>query len=359
MLSEEYRRPWKVWPSAVWARRAVGFLVLVLFFVSMFYALDRGSSRQLITLLLNQKFPFEIVLLEGAAGFSGSERGRLEQARAQGTSLGMFLLTGVNIADARTFFLSYFSPPPQGPAWLSWAYHPDDPEQEGPILEPFDQEPKPPSLVSPGHPDPKKVLVGIYHTHNSESYSGDGGNEHESGINGDVVKVGAALAKALENKQIGAVHSERIHDAQDFMKSYGESVKTAQALLEDYPTIKILLDIHRDGVPPGISKSTVNIGGREVSKVLIVIGKKNPDWEKNEEMARELIEIATKKYPGLFVPAISYASDARYNQHLSEGALLLEFGSQQNTLKEAEGTADLVADVLVEWLKQQVLGVKW
>ena len=317
----------------------------------MLYALDRGSSRQLVSLLMKQKFPLEIILLEGAAGLSQPERDRVEQTRTQGASLGMFMLTGVNMADARTFFLSYFSPPPQGPAWLGWAYHPDDPEQEGPILEPLDQNPKSPSLVSPVHPDPKKVLVGIYHTHNSESYSGDGGNEHESGINGDVVKVGAALAKALENKQIGAVHSERIHDAQDFMKAYSESVNTGKALLEDYPTIKMLLDIHRDGVPPGISKSTVNIGGREVSKVLIVIGKKNPDWEKNEAMARELIEIATKKYPGLFVPAISYASDARYNQHLSEGALLLEFGSQQNTLKEAEGTADLVADVLADWLR--------
>lgn len=357
MLNEHYRhRTWKLWPSGIWPRRLAGFLVIMLFVFSMLYALNHGSSRYLTSLLLKQKFPLEVILLEGGAGFSQPERERLEQSRAQGVSLGMFLLTGVNIADARTFFLSYFSPPPQGPAWLGWAYHPDDPEQEGPIiLEPLDEEIKPPSISSPQHQDPDKVLVGIYHTHNSESYSGDGGSDHETDSNGEVVQVGAALAKALEKKGIGAVHSERRHDTPDFMKAYGVSVNTGKALLADYPTIKLLLDIHRDGVPPGISKSTVTIGGREVSKVLIVIGKKNPQWQKNEALAQELIEQANKKYPGLFVPVISYAADARYNQHLSEGGLLLEFGSQQNTLQEAEGSAELVADVLAEWLKSKEL----
>lgn len=356
MLNEHYRhRAWKFWPSGIWPRRLAGFLVFMLFILSMLYALNHGSSRYLTSLLLKQKFPLEVILIEGAAGFSQPERERLEQSRAQGISLGMFLLTGVNIADARTFFLSYFSPPPQGPAWLGWAYHPDDPEQEGPILEPLDQNSKSPSLVSPAHPDPNTVLVGIYHTHSSESYSGDGGSEHDEGKNGEVVKVGAALAKALETRHIGAVQSERIHDYPVFMKAYSESVKTGQALLEDYPTIQFLLDIHRDGVPPGISKSTVTIGGREVSKVLIVIGKKNPQWQKNEALAQGLIEQANKKYPGLFMPMISYAADARYNQHLSEGGLLLEFGSQKNTLQEAQGSAELVADVLAEWLKSKEL----
>lgn len=84
---------------------------------------------------------------------------------------------------------------------------------------------------------------------------------------------------------------------------------------------------------------------------MIVIGQKNPHWKKNLEVAEGLISIAENKYPGLFDTRIRYASDARYNQHLADGALLLEIGSQLNTLEEANGAAEALADVLADWLK--------
>jgi stage II sporulation protein P len=94
------------------------------------------------------------------------------------------------------------------------------------------------------------------------------------------------------------------------------------------------------------------VKGKRVSRVLVVIGKKNSHWQKNEALAKELLEIGEKKYPGLFMPNISYAADARYNQHLSDGALLLEFGTQLNTLAEANGAAEAVAEVLADYLKK-------
>lgn len=359
MLREDFyhrqTKNYRVWTFKEWLRGFFLGVVSLLIILGLAYALRSGSSHQFVHFLTQQSFPFEAILLEGAPGYSQPERSRLNLVRHQGAAVSMFLLTGVNISDPRTFFLSYFSPPPQGPVWLGWAYNPDDPEFEGPILEPIDpQIPENSESLNPPPPEPagrKEVVVGIYNTHNSESYAGNGGPDRLQGENGDIVTVGATLKQALEQKGVGVVHDKKIHDAVDFMKSYSESIKTATQLIKDYPSIKILLDIHRDGLPPGFPKSTITVNDRKICKVLVVIGKKNPHWEKNEALAKELMAIGETKYPGLFKPNISYAADARYNQHLSEGGLLLEFGSQHNTLDEANGAAEAVAEVLAEWLK--------
>lgn len=333
-------------------------LMSILIVMGLVYAIKSGSSRQLVGLLVQQSFPFESIVMEGIPGYSQPERARLDLTRNQGAAVGMFLLTGVNVADPRTFFLSYYSPPSQGPVWLGWAYNPKDPEFEGPILEPIENSAPKPSENTPVNPPPvpvagaKEILVGIYNTHNSECYTGDGGPERRQGKNGDVVTVGETLKKALEQKGIGAVHSLQIHDAVDFMKAYGSSVKTATQMIQDYPNMKVIIDLHRDGFPPGVPKSTVMVKGQKVSQILVVIGKKNPHWQKNEGLAKELMALGERKYPGLFASNISYADDARYNQHLSEGSLLLEFGSQLNTLAEANGAAEAVAEILADYLKK-------
>ena len=344
-----------IWKVKEWVRGLFLGSLCTMIIVGFIYAIHSGSSRQLVGFLTQQSFPFEAILMEGAPGYSQPERARLDLIRNQGASVGMFLLTGVNIADPRTFFLGYFSPPPQGPIWLGWAYNPDDPEFEGPILEPIESETQKPGSEDVMPPAPsleaKEIIVGIYNTHNSESYSGDGGPERETGENGDVVTVGETLKKALEQNGIGAAHSLQIHDAVDFMKSYSYSVKTATKMTRDYPNMKVLIDIHRDGFPAGVPKRTITVRGKKVSQVLVIIGKMNPHWQTNEKLAKELMALAEIKYPGLFSRNISYAEIARYNQHLSNGGLLLEFGSQFNTLDEADGAAELVAEILADYLK--------
>ncbi|MDA8221501.1 stage II sporulation protein P [Desulfosporosinus sp.] len=362
MLREDFyhrqKKHFRIWTFNEWMRGFMLGAVSLLVILGLGYALRSGSSHQFVHFLTQQSFPFEAILLEGIPGFSQPERDRMDLTRHQGAAVSMFLLTGVNISDPRTFFLGYYSHSAQGPVWLGWAYNPDDPEFEGPILEPINgQNPKgneSPNPSSPAVPGDGKVVVGVYNTHNSESYAGKGGPDRVQGENGDIVTVGETLKKALEKNGIGAVHDAKIHDAVDFMKAYSESVKTATQLIKDYPSIKILLDVHRDGLPPGFSKSTVKVNGLETSKVLFVIGKKNPHWQKNEALAKELMAIGEKKYPGLFVSNISYAADARYNQHLSDGGLLLEFGSQYNTLDESNRAAEAFAEVLAEWLEEEV-----
>lgn len=353
LLHQDYyhrqKKHFRSWKVKEWMRGFLLALVSIIIILSLTYALKSGSTSLLIRFLTQQSFPFEAILMEGIPGFSQPERARLDLTRNQGAAVGMFLLTGVNIADPRTFFLGYFSPPSQGPVWLGWAYNPSDPEHEGPILEPIEPQ-KPGTSSTVLVPGAKEISVGIYHTHNSECYAGDGGPDHRFGENGDIVKVGETLKEAIEQQGIAAIHSLQIHDAEDYMKAYSKSVVTATQLINDYPSIKILLDLHRNGLPPGV-QSSIKIKGQSMSRVLIVIGKKNLHWQKNEAFAKELISLGEKKYPGLFMPNISYAADARYNQHLSEGALLLEFGCQYNTLEESERTAEAVAEVIADYLK--------
>lgn len=357
-----YRRTLFKRKFMLWLRRILVVLGASAFFAGVIFAVQSGSSKQVVRLLSEQRFPFDALLLEGIPGYSQPQRAKLDAVRQQGVSLGMFLLTGVNVTDSRTFFFSYFSPPPQGPAWIGWAYNPKDPEFEGSILE---QDPNGAGTSgtagngTESQPDAKTgsletrgVLVGIYHTHNGESYTGDGGPERKAG-NGDVVTVGTALQAALAKNGVQAVQSTTVHDSVDFMKAYVHSAETVGKMMKDYPSLQLLLDVHRDGLPPGVSKSTVNIKGKEAAKILIVIGKVNPHWQKNAELAKELIALGEQKYPGLFVNEISYADDARYNQHFSNGGLLLEFGSQLNTLGEAKVSAEAAAEVIGEWLKKK------
>jgi stage II sporulation protein P len=131
--------------------------------------------------------------------------------------------------------------------------------------------------------------------------------------------VGRKLVEILNKKGVNTAYSDRIND-KFYAESYDYSYQTAKKLLEDNPTIRILLDIHRDGLPPQVGKSTVKINNKEMAKVMVVIGQKNPNWEKNNEIANEIMAIAEEKYPGLFFTKIRYASAARYNQHLTNGA---------------------------------------
>lgn len=331
-----------------WSRRAAAFLFLLVFASCLYLSIVSNSSQLIINLLAEKSFPFQLVLLEGIPGLSQPQRDYMDDNRKQIAGLGMYLLTGVNISDPRTYFLSYFAPPQEGLPWLGWAYHPNDPEMEGPILEPLDNPfEKVPAPVT----NAKDVLVGVYHTHSGESYAGRGGKERApAGQNGDIVEAGRLLVAALNRKGIPAVQAREVNDG-IFIKAYDQSSKVAKKLLEKNPTIRILIDLHRDGLPPQVGKSTVKIGGKDTAQIMVVIGQKNPNWEKNKQLADALIRIAGKEYPGLFFSKITYASEARYNQYLSGGAILLEIGSQLNTPEEATAAVDPLAEVLKEYLK--------
>ncbi|NLO88719.1 MAG: stage II sporulation protein P [Clostridia bacterium] len=195
-------------------------------------------------------------------------------------------------------------------------------------------------------------LVGIYNTHNSETYMATDGVKHKKGKNGGVVRVAEVLESCLKNKYgITVIRSAKIHDYPDWSLSYSKSKETAKNMLAQHPSIQILLDIHRDA---GLKeKKIVNIKGKDAAQILLIVGSNkrlpHPNWEKNKEFAQIINKKMNEMYPGLSRGV--RVQNGRYNQHLHPHAILVEIGSVKNSLQEAEYSAELFAGVIHEVLK--------
>lgn len=296
----------------------------------------------MVDLSVNQGFSREFLMVEGAPFLSRVNGDIVYAGRRRILTLSFYTLTRVDITDPRTFFAVQM---PVAAMESRDNYNPGDPEQEGPILQLIEEaEPNPEPSGPPG-----PALAGIYNSHNSESYVGDGGTLYQEG-NGEISQVAAALAAVLERLGVPVVRSTRIHDFPKLEQAYGQSIKTATQIVKENPKLQVLLDVHRDGLPAGMSKRVVKVNGQAAAPVMIVLGMRHGNWQKNEQFAKELVAKGNQMFPGLFLP-IYYASDARYNQQLHPRALLLEFGDQYNTTAESQRSAEAVAQVLNKLLQ--------
>lgn len=192
-----------------------------------------------------------------------------------------------------------------------------------------------------------KRPIGIYHTHSGESYLPSDGVDSIAG-EGGVVKVGDSIATTIENSGVPAVHSRQLHDPHD-TRSYDRSRATALTLLRDDNAIA-LLDIHRDAIPA--EQYTMDIGGKSVARIRLVIGRRNPHMSANEQFALQLKSSTDKKYPNL-IKGIFYA-DGTYNQDLAPRALLIEAGTHTNTREQAVNGMQLFLDATLPILSAKM-----
>jgi stage II sporulation protein P len=218
-----------------------------------------------------------------------------------------------------------------------------------PITE-FPKDHKLPPPVS----EPAEPQILIYHTHTSESYIPESGRDHLPNQCGDIVKVGARLQKILaENYHLKTLHCQKIHDQAPFMKSYDRSQITVKQYLEKHPSLKVLIDLHRDATP-GLN-AVCTIKGIKTATILAVIGTDkmlpHPDWKKNQAFATRIMDRINLYYPGLSNGIIT--SKGRYNQHLHPRALIIEVGDQYSTLAEAYHGVEAFASVLALTLKTE------
>lgn len=176
---------------------------------------------------------------------------------------------------------------------------------------------------------PRGRLVAIYHTHSDESYIPTSGSSSVS-PHGDVYDVGSVISASLKNSVgLTSVHSWESHLPHDG-SAYARSRRTAVSLLKKNPDA--ILDLHRDAAP--LSAYATTVMGKPGAKVMIVLGRQNPNLKANEQFAFALKNYADKEFPG-FVRGIFYG-DATFNQDLSPRALLFEMGSHENSKEAAE-----------------------
>ncbi|HEY8395022.1 MAG TPA: stage II sporulation protein P [Thermaerobacter sp.] len=198
---------------------------------------------------------------------------------------------------------------------------------------------------APAKPAPRgKGIIGIYHTHNDESYIPTDGTESVEG-RGGIHAVGDVLGRRLARHGYHVIKSEALHLPHD-RGAYRRSRRTAIKMLPKNPVA--LLDVHRDATPPEFYRAEVK--GKPVTQVRLVVGRENPFHRTNLEFARRLKAEAARTYPGL-VKGI-YIGLGGYNQDLGPRTLLAEFGAHTNSRREAEQGAAFFADVLAQTLAQ-------
>lgn len=203
--------------------------------------------------------------------------------------------------------------------------------------------------------DDKDPYVMIYHTHATESYAPmKQNNYHVDKREHNVISVGEMIGGVLQEKGHKIKHIDKYHDLPSFNKSYNQSLKTAKEELGKNENLKIILDVHRDGVDEGSkymekaqAAARVNINGKTAATFKMVVGPDNPNKEQLLKFSRYIRDKSNEKYPGLCT-GIIVKPYGKFNQYVSDHYTLLEIGSNLNTMDEAKETGRLVGDILNE-----------
>ena len=206
-----------------------------------------------------------------------------------------------------------------------------------------------------------KPQILIYHSHSCETYSDSPkGNYNSEDKDHSVMSVGCLLTNQLSNLGWGVVHSTTFHDSPTYNNSYARSAETIKSVMNQYNDVNITIDLHRDGLNIANqatknnihNKYTTTINGEKVAKFFFVVGARNDDVEKVQKLADGLTEYAKKKYPDLIMPVV-LKPYGRFNQSISDNAILVEVGSNGTTTAEAQASAKYIAQVIDGYFKEQ------
>ena len=203
----------------------------------------------------------------------------------------------------------------------------------------------------------------IMHTHACESYLVDDSGYYDSNYTSrttdasqSVVAVGQRIAEKLAENGICVIHDGTLHDYPYYNGSYDRAEETVTQLLSAYPSIKVVLDIHRDGIEENDGTrvaAVTEINGREAAQVMIISAASDgyyyvPNYLQNFRFACLLQDSMESANPGITRPVLF--EYCQYNQHLSTGSLLIEVGSHGNTLEQALYTGELIGESIASAL---------
>ena len=206
----------------------------------------------------------------------------------------------------------------------------------------------------------------IVHTHATESFMTDDKGYYTDSFtprnrdnSKNMVKIGEIVASSLNKAGIKTLHSKTQHDYPEYTGSYSRSAETIRWYLKKYPSIKVVIDLHRDSISDGETDKTklvTKINGKKAAQVMLVMGSQtgsvtgHPNWQENLKLALRLQQNLEENYPTLARPLM--LASKLYNQNLTKGSLLIEIGTDANTLSEAVYSAELVANAITETLKE-------
>lgn len=200
----------------------------------------------------------------------------------------------------------------------------------------------------------------IVHTHATESYLYESRDFYtaddptrSTDNTRNMVYIGDVVASRLRAAGFSVLHDTTQHDNPSYTGSYANAEKTIRRYLQQYPSIRIVLDVHRDSISlQGADKArpVTTIGGKRAAQVMLVMGCQDgtvtgfENWRENFRLACRFQQAMETDYPGL-ARAMTFAAK-KYNEHLTTGSMLLEVGTETNTFTEAAYGAQLAADSL-------------
>ncbi len=208
----------------------------------------------------------------------------------------------------------------------------------------------------PDKPGPKVLIL---HSHSCEAYTECEGHTYISSANyrtldleNNVVAVGDALAEELAARGVEVIHDRTYNDYPDYNRSYAMAREKIQDYLDQYPSIVMVLDLHRDALEKPV-RETVEFAGQTIAPLMLVIGTNegglnHPHWADNLSCGLKLQALANRKTPDLF-KRISFRQ-SRFNGDLTRGSLIVEVGSTENTLPEAVAAMPYLANYVEELL---------
>ena len=207
----------------------------------------------------------------------------------------------------------------------------------------------------------------ILHTHGSEAYTPAPGTEvvwsgdyRTTDTRYNVVKVGDEMAAVFGEAGISVLHDRTLYDYPSYSGAYDRALAAIQSYLTQYPSIRFILDVHRDAIEDSQGNqykvvSTIEGEGTSAQMTLVVgsdgSGLTHPDWMENLRLAVALQQDILTEYPTLMRPLL--LRNSRYNQHATTGSLLVEVGAAGNAPEEAALAGRLFAQRMTEVLRAQ------
>ncbi len=202
----------------------------------------------------------------------------------------------------------------------------------------------------------------ILHTHTTESYNNMNDYVETASYRTldqeyNMVSIGAEVTRLLREGGVQVIHDTTVYDTPSYDDAYSLARQAVRQHLEQNPSIRLVLDIHRDAAQDAAGNQiayTSDLGGDTAAQLMIVSGSDAsglayPNWQENLNLAVQLQTAIQRRNPGICRP-LSFRAQ-RYNQDLHPGMLLVEVGSAGNTHQQAVLAARALA--------QGVLDMAW
>ena len=206
----------------------------------------------------------------------------------------------------------------------------------------------------------EEPTVLVLHTHATESYTKAKGETYKESAafrtlneNYNMVSVGDHLTQLLEEGGIKVLHDRSLHDYPSYNGSYNNSRKAVKNYCKDYPSVCLVLDLHRDASSDlnNQMRTKATVDGKQSAQIMFVVGTngtglRHPNWKENLALALKLQVQMERSAPGI-CRNINLRSQ-RFNQDLSPGALIVEVGAAGNSREEALTAIEVLAKAILE-----------